>query len=52
MPDPAPEEDPPRDDSGDPVCPDHGPLIDGHCYECEHNELLIDTMLERRAFGQ
>jgi hypothetical protein len=41
----------PRDDNGDPVCPDHGPLVDGRCYECEHNELLVDTEQERRAFG-
>ena len=32
-------------------CPDHGALDGGRCYECEHDELLVDTELERRAFG-
>jgi len=29
-------------------CPDHGPLTDGRCYQCEHIDLLIDTAIEQR----
>lgn len=34
-----------------PACPDHGPTDGGRCYECEHNELIVDTEIERRVFG-
>ena len=41
------------DDRPPSVCPDHGPLSDdGRCYECEHNDLLIDTALEDRAWPE
>jgi hypothetical protein len=47
----CPEHTPDNDPEQQPgECPDHGPLQDGRCYECEHIDLLVDTAIEQRHF--
>lgn len=33
-------------------CEDHGPTFAGRCHECEHDEMMVEWALERRAFGE